>query len=48
MIEKHTKTLEAQRDALKAFRAHKNSDMLVDQSPRKTLGDDMNKANFTV
>jgi hypothetical protein len=48
MIEKHTKTLEAQRDALEAFRAQKTSDISVDQSPRKTLADDVSKANFTV
>ena len=48
MIEKHTKVLEAQRDALEAFRSQKSSSLHYDQSPRRTLGDEMSKANFTV
>jgi hypothetical protein len=47
MIEKHSKALAAQRDALQAFKAQSHDTSMV-QSPAVTLARDMSRSEFTV
>jgi hypothetical protein len=47
MIEKHSKALEAQRDALQAFKAQSHDASIV-QSPAVTLARNMSRTEFTV